>query len=47
VAVTVDVGDERSVDSLVAETLTRHGRIAALRANAGIAGVSPPVPPIS
>src|SRR5215813_12756200 len=47
VAVTVDVGDERSVDRLVAETLTRHGRIAALWANAGIAGVSPPVPPIS
>jgi len=38
VAVTVDVGDERSVDGLVAETLTRHGRIDVLWANAGIAG---------
>jgi short chain dehydrogenase len=27
VAVTVEVGDDRSVDRLVAETLTRHGRI--------------------
>jgi len=38
-AVTVDVGDERSVDRLVAETLSRHGRIDVLWANAGIAGV--------
>jgi len=42
VAVTVDVGDERSVDRLVAETLTRHGRIDVLWANAGIAGVRAP-----
>jgi meso-butanediol dehydrogenase / (S,S)-butanediol dehydrogenase / diacetyl reductase len=42
VAVTVDVGDERSVEGLVAETLTRHGRIDVLWANAGIAGVRAP-----
>ena len=41
-AVTVDVGDERSVDRLVAETLSRHGRIDVLWANAGIAGVRAP-----
>ena len=41
-AVTVDVGDERSVDRLVTETLTRHGRIDVLWANAGIAGVRAP-----
>ena len=34
-AVTVDVGDEHSVDRLVAETLSRHGRIDVLWANAG------------
>ena len=42
VAVTVDVGDERAVDRLVAETVTRHGRIDVLWANAGIAGVRAP-----
>src|SRR5262249_25331342 len=41
-AVTADVGDERSVDRLVAETLSRHGRIDVLWANAGIAGVRAP-----
>jgi NAD(P)-dependent dehydrogenase (short-subunit alcohol dehydrogenase family) len=41
-AVTVDVGDEASVDRLVAETLSRHGRIDVLWANAGIAGVRTP-----
>jgi NAD(P)-dependent dehydrogenase (short-subunit alcohol dehydrogenase family) len=41
-AVTVDVGDERSVERLVAETLSRHGRIDVLWANAGIAGVRAP-----
>jgi len=40
--VTVDVGDEGSVDRLVAETLSRHGRIDVLWANAGIAGVRAP-----
>src|SRR5262249_8534687 len=42
VAVTVDVGDACSVEGLVAETLTRHGRIDVLWANAGIAGVRAP-----
>src|SRR5215467_10115486 len=37
-AVTVDVGDEHSVDYLVEETVNRHGRIDVLWANAGIAG---------
>src|SRR5262249_12058336 len=41
-SVTVDVGDEDSVDRLVAETLSRHGRIDVLWANAGIAGVRAP-----
>src|SRR5215813_10230002 len=41
-AVTADVGDERSVDRVVAETLSRHGRIDVLWANAGIAGVRAP-----
>src|SRR5262249_58134406 len=41
-AVTVDVGDEGSVDRLVAETLSRHGQIDVLWANAGIAGVRAP-----
>jgi len=40
--ITVDVGDEGSVDRLVSETLSRHGRIDLLWANAGIAGVRAP-----
>src|SRR5215470_14263890 len=41
-AVAVDVADERSVEALVAETIRQHGRLDALWANAGIAGVRAP-----
>jgi NAD(P)-dependent dehydrogenase (short-subunit alcohol dehydrogenase family) len=41
-AIAADVGDERAVDRLVAETLARHGRLDVLWANAGIAGVRAP-----
>jgi NAD(P)-dependent dehydrogenase (short-subunit alcohol dehydrogenase family) len=41
-ALPVDVSDERSVDTLVACTLERHGRLDVLWANAGIAGVRAP-----
>jgi NAD(P)-dependent dehydrogenase (short-subunit alcohol dehydrogenase family) len=39
---TVDVGDERAVEALVADTVARHGRLDVLWANAGIAGVRSP-----
>jgi NAD(P)-dependent dehydrogenase (short-subunit alcohol dehydrogenase family) len=41
-ALTADVGDERAVERLVAETVARHGRLDVLWANAGIAGVRAP-----
>src|SRR5262245_4002553 len=41
-AIAADVGDERGVERVVAETLARHGRLDVLWANAGIAGVRAP-----
>jgi NAD(P)-dependent dehydrogenase (short-subunit alcohol dehydrogenase family) len=38
-----DVGEEREVEALVADTVKRHGRLDCLFNNAGLAGVSGPI----
>jgi NAD(P)-dependent dehydrogenase (short-subunit alcohol dehydrogenase family) len=38
-----DVGEEREVEALVADTVKRHGRLDCLFNNAGLAGVSGPM----
>src|ERR1700722_255087 len=38
-----DVGEEREVEALVADTAKRHGRLDCLFNNAGLAGVSGPI----